>query len=149
MFSMIPYRYNRVTRRQPDTRDLFTPFFDDFFRPFFGELRTVGGLKVDVEDKGDHYLLEADLPGVTKENLRVEVEDGAMTIAATLNEEKEDKNRNYVCRERRCGTVSRIFSLEGIREDGIAAEFKDGVLRLTLPKQAEAPQDNARRIEIA
>ena len=72
MFSILPYRYNnQVSRRVPESRDFLSPFFDDFFRPFFGQ-SAMGGMKVDVEDKDDHYELTADLPGVSKENLKVD-----------------------------------------------------------------------------
>ena len=105
-------------------------------------------MKVDVEDKGDHFLLEADLPGVSKENVKVSIDDGVMTISAAVQEEKEETKKNYVCRERRSGSVSRAFRIDGVQEDGIKAEFKDGVLRLTLPKN-EAPAETVRHIEIA
>ena len=148
MFSILPYRYNnQVSRRVPESRDFLSPFFDDFFRPFFGQ-SAMGGMKVDVEDKDDHYELTADLPGVSKENLKVDVEDGVMTISAAMNQETEDKESHYVYRERRTGSVSRSFRLDGVREDGITAEFKDGVLKMILPKNVEPEVDTARHIVI-
>jgi len=148
MFSMIPYRSNRSLRTRDDERDLFNPFADDFFRAFFGDERYMVNMKVDVEDKGDHYLLEADLPGIDRENLRVDVDNGIMTITAEVKKENDEKKKNYVCHERRWGTSSRSFNLDGIDENNITGEFKDGVLKLTLPKQAEA-KATSRKIEIA
>ena len=151
MFSIIPYRSNRAMAQRP-TRGFFD---DDFFRPFFEEgfgglMRPERAMKVDVRDEGDHYLLEADIPGVAKDDVKVEVEGGVLTIAAEYNQENEEKNdeNHYVYRERHCGSMRRAFNVEGIREDDITAEFRDGVLRLTLPKQAEEPKPAARAIEI-
>ncbi len=128
MFSMMPYRSNRNVM----PRGLFDEFSNDFFRPLFesgfaGLTRPERAMKVDVRDDGDKYTLEADIPGVSKDDVKVEVADGVLTIAATYNQEKEEKGEDerYVYRERRCGSVSRAFNVEGIREDDIAAEFKD------------------------
>ena len=147
MFNMTPYRGGGL-RTRADSRDFLSPFADDFFRAFFGDGRLTGSFKVDVEDKGDLYLMEADLPGFNRDDIQVSIEDGVMTISAQTNETKEEKKANYVCRERRYGSMSRSFHLDGVKEDGVSAEFKDGVLRLTLPKETEAPRDTARRIDI-
>lgn len=144
MMNLMPYRYGRMSRPEVVRTD---PFFADFFRPFFGGDNGTG-MKVDVEEKEDRYLLEADLPGAARENVKVEVKDGVMTISALICEEKEETGKNYICRERRTGTVSRAFRVEGIREEEITAQFKDGVLRLELPKN-QVPAEAVRRIEIA
>ncbi len=93
--------------------------------------------KVDVEDQGDHYLLKADLPGVAKENVHIALQEGVLTISAETCEEKEQKETNYLFRERRTGSMSRSFNVEGIDEEAISAAYADGVLSLTLPKLAE------------
>ena len=145
MYSMIPYRTHSFNRAN---RDFLNPFSDDFFRAFFGDNRMSGSFKVDVKDEGDRYLLQADMPGVSKDDVHIDVENGVMTITAEMNETKEENNDNYVCRERRYGTMRRSFSLEGVREDEISAEYKDGVLALTLPKVAEDTAPKSRRIAI-
>ena len=99
-------------------------------------------------DRGDHYSLEAELPGVRKEDVQVSVENGVLTISANTGTENEQKTDNYIYRERRYGSMQRAFSLEGIREDGISAEYKDGVLRLNLPKEID-PAPAKRLIDIA
>ena len=125
MSTLIPYRYrNQLTR--PET----TSFMDDFFRPFFTSTFSVA-----VKDEGDKYVLEADLPGVKREDVNVDVNDGVLTISAEWNTEKKDERRHgYVINERRSGRASRSFTLENVKENEISAEYKDGVLRLTLPK---------------
>ena len=142
MFTMIPYRTPMMTRP-------VNPFDDGFFRPFFGRPE-MNSFRVDVKDEGDRYTLEADMPGVSKDNLKVEVANGTLTISADYDEKKEEKGEDdkYVYRERRCGSMRRSFNVEGIREDDITAEFKDGVLKLTLPKQEVKAIPEARAIEI-
>ena len=143
MSTLIPYR-NHLTRRPA------TSFFDDdFFRPFFAGFNNFSSaFSVDVKDEGDHYLLQADLPGVKREDVHIDVEDGVLTISAEWNsEEKEKKHKDYIMNERRSGIASRSFSLENVKENEISAEYKDGVLSLTLPKQTEEVR-TARRIEI-
>ena len=150
MFMMTPYR-NRTLNGRGDARDLFTPFTDSFFRTFFPETAD-GGFRVDLEDKGDSFVLRADLPGFDKQNVRVEMENGTLTISAKVEEENtkdlDEKDRpHYVFRERRTGSVTRSFTLEGIAEDAVTAQYENGVLSVTLPKaQPETPA--ARQIEI-
>ncbi len=145
MFGLIPYTAKLANREVP--RNFLNPFSDDFFRAFFEGEPATRTLKVDVVDRGDHYELDADLPGVKKEDVRVSIEDGVLTLAAELNQEKEEKDSNYVYRERRYGRMCRSFNLDGIREADISAEYKDGVLKLTLPKATEAAP-SAREIAI-
>lgn len=154
MFSMVPVRTNRHVAVR-NNENYFNPFSDDFFRAFFGDdfangmLSAERPLKVDIRDEGDRYLLEADMPGVSRENVHVDVNDGVMTISAEVNESKESTdNGRYVYRERRYGRTSRAFNLDGIREEDITAEFKDGVLRLNLPKVEAQPKLAGRTIEI-
>ena len=129
MFGLIPY--TNTARR-----NYMTPFANEFFRSFF-ETGTPAGFRVDVKDEGTHYLMEAELPGTKKEDVKVTVENGVLTISTDTNTENEQRSNNYVYRERRTGTMQRAFSLEGVAEDGITGEYKDGVLRLTLPKLAD------------
>ncbi len=145
MFGLIPYTAKLANREA--TRNYLNPFSDDFFRSFFDGEPEPRSLKVDVVDKGDHYLLEADLPGVNKEDVRVSIDDGVLTIAAETKNEKEEEGKNYVYHERRYGRTCRSFNLDGIKESDIAAEYKDGVLKLTLPKATD-PAPSAREIEI-
>ena len=153
MFSIIPYRTNRnMTRRE--NRGYFEDFANDFFRPFFadnfGMMADQRPMKVDVKDAGDHYTLEADMPGMKKDDVKVEVNDGVLTISAEYNQTEEQKKEEekYVYRERRFGSMSRSFNVEGIQEDAITAEFKDGVLKLELPKSQPAPNPETHTIEI-
>lgn len=145
MANLIPYRYRRNALMRPDTL-----LSDDFFRSFFAPFATdsfAGGFKVDVRDTGDTYLLEADLPGFKRDQVKIEVDDGILTIRAEMDESKNDEKDNYVMCERRYGRMQRSFNINGVSEAGITAEFTDGVLKLTLPKATEKPK-TGRSIEI-
>ncbi|NLF26718.1 MAG: Hsp20/alpha crystallin family protein [Clostridiales bacterium] len=144
MSSLIPYRFRNSLSR-PETGALF----DDFFRPFFmggGSFPTA--FNVDVKDEGDKFVLEADLPGVKREGVNIDLNDGVLTISAEWSsEKKEEKGKDYIVNERRSGRASRSFTLENVKEDEISAEYKDGVLRLVMPKITQT-EKAPRRIEI-
>lgn len=142
MASMIPYRYKSILNR-PETN----LFRDDFFRSFFGSEPAMNPFRVDVRDKGDHYLLEAELPGMSREQVHVDVDDGVLTISADINEHSEEEKKEYVFSERRWGHMQRSFTLNQVNEEGIRAEYVDGILKLTLPKLVE-PEKTVRKIDI-
>lgn len=144
MTTLMPYRYNRHLSNR--NNDLLNPF-DDFFRSFFGTDVSTNAMRVDVKDEGDHYLLEADMPGVKKEDVSIEVNDGVLTISAQTKQSREEKKENYIFSERRSGSFSRSFTLNGIDEEKISAACEDGVLKLTLPKLGEEVK-TGRRIEV-
>ena len=144
MTTLMPYRYNRHLSNR--SNDLLNPF-DDFFRSFFGTDVSTNAMPVDVKDEGDHYLLEADMPGIKKEDVSIEVNDGVLTISAQTKQSREEKKENYVFSERRSGSFSRSFTLNGIDEEKISAACEDGVLKLTLPKLGEEVK-TGRRIEV-
>jgi HSP20 family protein len=141
MANLIPYRYRNLANRP------FSILTDDFFRPFFQDPERAPGFRVDVRDMGEQYLLEADMPGISKEQLRIEVDNGVLTIAAQVNDSKREEKADYIYNERRAGSFQRSFTLHEIQEDAISAEYKDGVLSLTIPKQVEKA-GAVRRIEL-
>lgn len=115
--------------------------FDEMFRdPFFGRAttNTSGLMKTDIKEQDGKYLMDVDLPGFQKEDIKAELKDGYMTINAVKNESNDtkDENGNYIHRERYTGSCSRTFYVgEGITEEDIKASFKDGTLHLTIPKE--------------
>ena len=131
MFGLTPYVHHGVSNYNPFA-DL-----DAFEKEFFGG-HGLSSFKTDIRDEGDHYTLEADLPGFKKEDIKISAENGCLTIEAERNgEETEEKKKGYVRRERSYGKFSRSFDITGISEEGIKAAFADGVLTLTLPKAGE------------
>jgi HSP20 family protein len=145
MYTIVPFR-RRVNSELP------APFLADrFFRSFFdmGDMVGTAGFRVDVREDDNAYTLEAELPGVPKEKIELSVDDGVLTIRADLNVEKKEEGKGYVYSERRSGHVERSFNLEGINADAIAADYKNGVLLVTLPKIQPEPKAEPKKIAIA
>lgn len=141
MFGLVPFGARKSLARPDDGfRSLFDVFNEPFFRDDFSPFAWQGAsFKVDVEDKGDSYELTADLPGMKKEDIALHYENNYLTIAAQKNEENDEKDSkgNFIRRERRTGQMSRSFYIDNIDEAKVAAEFKDGVLKINMPKAAE------------
>lgn len=129
--------------------------FDLISRPltdldFFGGPRRPAALlddvRVDIQDKGDHYELTADLPGTRKEDIHLDYEDGVFSLTATHHKQSEQKdNEGYLMRERISGSYSRSFAIDNIDQDGVEATFKDGELTVILKKTGKSSK---RSIEI-
>lgn len=128
MFGMMPFA---------NPRELFDPF-TDFDRRFFSVADSAPSrCKVDIIDKGDSYQLDAELPGFDRGEIDISVEGDFLTIRATHNEEKKEEKDNYVYRERRFGSFSRSIDVSGVDQTAINAEYKNGILRVSLPKKGE------------
>ena len=130
----------------------FDPFreLDELERAFFGRDNSKSSqFSTDIRDNGSEFLLEADLPGVKKEDIKLDLSDNILTISAERHSEYEEKDKkgSYVRVERSYGSYQRSFDTTGIDVDKIDAEFKDGVLKLTMPKLVEQKPE-PRRLEI-
>lgn len=116
-------------------------FFEDFFNAdrMLSRRRESWYPAVDIEEHQDHYQVAMELPGMRKEDLQISFTDGILTISGEKKEEKEDKERNYHCYERRFGKFERSFRVHSdIKSDKIDASFKDGILTIELPKAETA-----------
>ncbi|HIS24544.1 MAG TPA: Hsp20/alpha crystallin family protein [Candidatus Faeciplasma gallinarum] len=139
--------------RRNNSLSAFDPFreLDELERAFFGNSNEskLAAFSTDIKDKGDHYELEADLPGVEKDDIKIDLTDNVLTISAERHSEYEenDKKHNYVRCERSYGSYQRSFDTTGIDTDHIEAEFKNGVLKLELPKIKETKPET-KRLEI-
>ena len=143
MFELTPFiRGNRYFTAYDPFKEM-----EEIEKRFFG--RQLPAFKTDIRETDKAYILEADLPGFKKEDIKAEIKNGLLTISATHSSENENKDEgnNYIRRERSYGSYTRSFDLEGIRTEEITASYKDGVLSLTLPKE-EMKVDTARRLEI-
>ena len=145
MFEIIP-----IERRNRHVAN-FDPFreMEEFERRFWGSNPVTTAFRTDVEDTGDAFKLEAELPGFDKEDIQLDLDNDTLTITAEHSSDKkeEDKKRNFVKRERYFGSFTRSFDVTGIDVDRIDAAYNNGVLTLTLPKK----QENipvSRRLEI-
>ena len=121
----------------------YNPFrdFEDINRAFFGD-NSLAEFKTDIRDVGDGFVLEADLPGFKKDDIKIDLENDRLTIKAERRSESEDKANGYVRRERSFGSFERSFDVSGIDTQNIKANYSDGVLTLTLPKRPELVPDN-------
>ena len=94
---------------------------------------------VDITEDEKEYLIKAELPEVNKEDVKVTVENGTLTVTGERKFEKEEKGKKYHRIERAYGSFVRSFTLpESAAGDKVSADFKDGVLKVHLPKSAEA-----------
>lgn len=128
-------------------------FFDRmFFSPFFEAPATKSPALVsfgtDVAESDDSYTLTADLPGFNKDDIKIEVNDGVLTVSAERKTETEETSSNgkIIHKERSYGSYQRSFSLADIEEDNITAKYDNGVLTLTLPKKEPVPEIENKRI---
>lgn len=146
MYTLIPFRGRRDLSRGMNNSLLG----DNFFRSFFDMSDWMGsaGFRVDVKDKPDHYLLEAELPGVPEDQIELTVDNDVLTITANARSERKEEKDSYVYCERRAGRMERSFSLEGIQQDNISADYKNGVLSVMLPKSAPEAPKSQRKIAI-
>jgi HSP20 family protein len=112
--------------------------FDEVFKSNFPSLPTMldmSAFRVDISEDDKSIYIEADLPGVKKEDLKVTVEDNLLTIRAERRAESTESKKNYYRTERVFGSMTRSFTLgENVNKDAIEAHFSDGVLKLVLPK---------------
>lgn len=142
MFDMMPFERRNSMARFDSFREL-----ENFEKSFFGDFG--GGFRTDIKDKGDHFELEADLPGVKKEDIAVDIDGDCLTISAQRDSQREEKNdqEQYVRRERSYGSYSRSFDISNVKSEEISGSYENGVLKLLLPKRS--PTGSAsRRLDI-
>lgn len=111
------------------TRD---PFFGNLFEDF-GEVKN-NIIKSDIYEKDGNYVIEADIPGFKKDNVKIDYEDGYLTISAK-KEEIVEENTNYIRKERYYGEFRRSYYIGDIEESEIKAKFDEGTLKISFPKE--------------
>ena len=139
MFDLMPFERSE--------RNLMN-MFEDFDRAFWGDRsRSLASFRTDVLDKGDRYVLQAELPGFNKEDIHIDINGDYLTVRAEHKEEQNSEEKNYVRRERRYGTYARSFDVSGVDVNRIGAKYQNGVLELDLPKIGEVKPE-VKKIEI-
>lgn len=125
-------------------------YLDSIFDDFMDDMEPVKNpfdvMKCDIYEKDGAYHIEADVPGFKKEEISLECEDGYITLTAEKNSENEESDKKYLKRERSYAKATRKFYVGDIDANDIKAEFKDGVLNVTVPKQEKLP--NKKSIDI-
>ena len=138
--------------------NLFDELFDDAFRPMWDMDRALYGkharavMKTDVRETDSGYELDIDLPGFKKDEVKLDLKDGYLTISAAkgLDKDQKDKQGRYIRQELYAGQCSRSFYVgDSIQPADVHAQCEDGILKLTLPKAAQEklPEHNTIAIE--
>ncbi len=119
--TLIPYQGQLVTGR--------------LWRDFFENAPASAAIRANVKDTKDAYIVEAELPGVKKEDITLICEKGVLTISAKIIGEQDTDQGRYIRKERVQGDLTRRFVLEDIDEENISAKLENGILHVTLPKK--------------
>lgn len=142
--NLVRYNPHRKMRTDLDTGSrLFDDLFDDFFGPFAMAKHPVTlkenvGLKVDIYEKDDAIVIDAELPGVEKENISVDLKGRQITLGGERKSDEEVKEEHRYRRESRYGKFERSFSLPfEVNSENVKANFKNGILKLEITKPAE------------
>jgi len=128
------------------TRKPYFRLIDDIFgdhRPLLGSANEFGnrsfGLALDVEENEERYIVRADLPGVSLEDISVNIHDDLLTISAETASESQDESKRVLVRERRVGKFSRSLRFPvPVDGDNVEASFENGVLSVAVPKADDA-----------
>ena len=146
MAGLIPF--NRKNTDLLSTSFNFDNMLDDFFADGWPSRRslTADTFKIDVQDNETGYIVEAELPGAEKDNISISLNEGRLNIAFSKTENVEEKDKNYIHRERRSTSMSRNVILADADKDGIKAKLNNGVLTITVPKKKKT--DNSVVIDI-
>ena len=130
--------------------------FDDFFKPW-NEWFDNGGLwgrtmqvpAVNITEQKDDYLVSLAVPGLKKDDFKIDVEGNMLTISSEKEETKEEKDKKFTRKEYNYSSFSRSFSLpEEINKEEIEASYEDGVLKISLPRKEEAKKSTAKHIAV-
>lgn len=139
MFGLTPFNNRQLTKRDGrefgDFYNMIDSFFDDSFWPSRNLLRDT--FKIDVKDKDDHYIIEADLPGINKEEVNLQFNKGILSISVEKKEENNVDEENYIHRERRSTSMMRSMQLRDVDEETIEAKLENGVLVVKAMKRKE------------
>lgn len=131
---------------------IFPSVFDDFFKPdWFGGVNTLASTvpAVNIKEGEKDFSLELAIPGFKKEDFNIEIDNDVLTISSEIKKETEVKEEKYTRREFSVSSFKRAFTLpETVDADSINASYVDGILKLTLPKRAEALPKPKRLIAI-
>ena len=149
MAGLVPF--NRKNTNLARTSTGFEDFYnmlDDFFSDGLMPSRNLlkDTFKLDIEEREAEYLIEAEVPGIRKEEIDLNIEEDNLCITVNRSEEVNKDAKNYIHRERRASSMSRRVRLSGAKLDEITAKLEDGVLAITIPKIVKA--NSSRKIDI-
>jgi HSP20 family protein len=148
MAGLVPFNH----RNSPQMFDGFPHFnhmLDDFFSDNLFQRRNLMGdtFKIDVEETENEYVIHAEMPGIRKEEINLSLSDGRLLISVRRSESKDQEKNNYIHRERSVSSVSRSVYLADAGPNDIKAKLNDGVLTVTVAKEAKPKNDVAIQID--
>ena len=151
----------RRSQSQGDIEQAFDQAFDIFRRDFedllfptenlivFPELPEIRTPAVDLEDHEKNFVLKAEMPGFKKDEIELNVQEDSIEISGMAGWKYDEKNENYLCKERACKSFYRFVDLpEEIKVDDVNANLSDGILEVTLPKKAPKPQKQRKKVQV-
>lgn len=146
MFKLTPFNRNfiRSTQRPKSFFDLADEFFQDDFMQI--PSLSNASFKIDIKEQDNVYVIDAELPGIDKEDISLNYEDGLLKIVVNKVEEKNEESEKYLHRERVMSSMQRTLNLGDLDFENIEAELKDGILKINAPKSNVI--ENTRSIEI-
>ena len=152
MPGLIPFNRNKNTSLArtgtgfEDFYNMLDDFFNDGFlsNPSRNLLRDT--FKIDIQEKDNEYLIEAELPGIKKEEIDLSIDNDNLCISVNREEESNKDGKNYIHRERRSSSMSRRVRLAGAKLEDIKAKLEGGILVVTIPKDARVA--TSRKIDI-
>lgn len=143
MFGIVPFKNNKIQRGNLlDIDSLFSNFFNEGALGF----SDIGAIKADIRETEKEFIIEAEIPGVNKEAIKLDLRDDRLTISVEKLDETKEERENYIRRERRFGSTSRSFYVENVRNEDVTAKYENGILSIVLPKSETKKVNN--RIEI-
>ncbi|WP_407397752.1 Hsp20/alpha crystallin family protein [Anaerovibrio sp.] len=151
MLGLVPFAMRNDLAREEDGFDRLFNWMSQPIASIFSDTGFSGkSFNVDVKDNGDSYELKAELPGYTKEDVHLSYKDNYLSISASKEESKDEKDEqgNFIRRERYSGSMSRSFYIDNIDENNCNADFKDGILTVTMPKLSTPVEEISHEIPI-
>ena len=147
MAGLVPFNH-RSNKMINSGFNNFYNMLDDFFGDNWMDSRSLlrDNFKVDVKEEENQYIIEAELPGIKKEEIFLDVDQENLCISVNREEEKKEESKNYIHRERRTSSMARRIRLVDSDLDNIKAKLNDGMLVISIPKKEEVK--TSRRIEI-
>ena len=139
MFGLIPF----VSHNLDEVGGEFGDYLSDFFSSGFNMNR----FNADVKETDNEYLLYAELPGVKKEDIKLDFKNNYLVIGAKREDEDNEKDASYIRKECSYGEFSRTFYFDDVQQDKISAKYEDGILKVILPKEVKK-KDEGRKIKI-
>ena len=147
MTGLVPFNRKNTSLLSTGFEDFYN-MLDDFFSDSRSSIRSLDRdtFKINVQQNDTEYLIEAELPGVNKEEIDVDLNDGRLNISVKREEKINEEKKNYIHRESRFASMSRSVYLADADAKGIKAKLDNGVLNITVPRQEKGAR--ADRIEI-